>query len=209
MPEFARAAARATGWSATLNDAAAAAAACRRCGLWEHATQTVFGEGPADAALMLVGEVPGDQEDRAGRPFVGPAGQLLDRALAAAGLDRGQTYVTNAVKHFKFTRQGKRRLHQRPDSGEIAACRVWLEVERAEIRPRVTVLLGATAAGAVLRRPVTIGRIRGQPVALPATTALVTVHPSYILRLPDEAAKRREYAAFVADLRTAATLLAG
>jgi uracil-DNA glycosylase family protein len=195
--------------STALADAARAAAGCRRCALWQHATQTVFGEGPADAALMLIGEVPGDQEDRVGHPFVGPAGQLLDHALAAAGLDRARAYVTNAVKHFKFTRQGKRRLHQRPDAGEIAACRVWLDVERAEIRPRVTVLLGATAAGAVLRRPVTIGRTRGEPISLPGTTALVTVHPSYILRLPDEAAKRREYAAFVVDLRLAAALLAG
>jgi uracil-DNA glycosylase family protein len=196
------------GWSAALTHAAAAAAGCRRCGLWQHATQAVFGEGPADAALMLIGEVPGDQEDRSGHPFVGPAGQVLDHALAAAGLDRGGAYVTNAVKHFKFTRQGKRRLHQRPDSGEITACRVWLDVERAEIRPRVTVLLGATAAGAVLRRAVTISRTRGQPIPLGDTTVLVTVHPSYLLRLPDEAAKRREYAAFVGDLRKAAALLA-
>jgi len=207
MAERARTREAVAGWSAALTEAAAQVAECRRCGLWQDATQAVFGEGPADAPLMLIGEVPGDQEDQAGHPFVGPAGQVLDHALAAAGLDRARAYVTNAVKHFKFTRQGKRRLHQRPDSGEITACRVWLDIERAEIRPRVTVLLGATAAGAVLRRAVTISRTRGRPIPLGDTTALVTVHPSYLLRLPDAAAKRREYAAFVADLRRAAALL--
>jgi DNA polymerase len=187
---------------------AAEAASCRRCPLWANATQTVFGEGPADAAMMLVGEQPGDQEDLAGRPFVGPAGQILDRALHAAGVDRGGVYVTNAVKHFKFVPRGKRRIHQKPDGGEIVACRFWLDQERTEIRPRVIVLMGATAARAVLGRVVTIGRERGRPIPLGDETALVTVHPSYLLRLPDEESKQREYALFVADLRQAGALLA-
>ena len=183
-----------------LADIAACAAACRRCALWEPATQMVFGEGPADAAMMLVGEQPGDQEDLAGRPFVGPAGQLLDRALAEAGIARDRLYVTNAVKHFKFEPRGRRRIHQSPDASEITACRFWLEMERNEIAPKLTVLLGASAARAVLGRPVTIGRVRGAPFEAPGGMVLVTVHPSYLLRLPDEAARAREYAAFVADL---------
>ena len=190
-----------------LGQAAVDAAHCRACSLWEPATQVVFGEGPADAAMMLIGEQAGDQEDLAGRPFVGPAGQLLNRALAEAGVDRTGVYVTNAVKHFKFELRGKRRIHAKPDTGEIAACKQWLEIERAEVLPRVTVLMGATAARAVLGRAVTITRERGKPIALGNTTALVTVHPSYLLRLPDEDAKRREYASFVADLRLAAELV--
>jgi uracil-DNA glycosylase family protein len=190
-----------------LAAAAEEAAHCRRCPLWANATQTVFGEGPGDAAMMLIGEQPGDQEDLAGRPFVGPAGQVLDRALRAAGVDRTQVYVTNAVKHFKFIPRGKRRIHQKPDGGEIAACRFWLDLERTEIQPRVTVLMGATAARAVLGRAVTIGRERGRAIPLGSETAVVTVHPSYLLRLPDEESKEREYAAFVADLRRAAALL--
>jgi uracil-DNA glycosylase family protein len=172
-----------------------------------NATQTVFGEGPANAAMMLVGEQPGDQEDLAGRPFVGPAGKVLDRALVEAGVDRQQVYVTNAVKHFKSIPRGKRRIHQKPDGGEIAACRWWLDRERAIIRPRATVLMGATAARAVLGRAVTIGRERGHPIPLEVGAALVTVHPSYLLRLPDEESKLREYALFVADLRRAVALL--
>jgi DNA polymerase len=183
---------------------AADAAACRRCDLWQHATQTVFGEGPLDARLMLVGEQPGDQEDLAGRPFVGPAGQVLDRALAEAGIDRGTVYVTNAVKHFKFEPRGKRRIHVTPDRQEIEICRFWLDHERGTIKPAVTILLGASAARAVLGRMVTISRERGRPIQLAPGVAFVTVHPSYLLRLPDEAAKQREYAAFVADLRQAA-----
>jgi DNA polymerase len=179
------------------------AAACRNCGLWEPATQIVFGEGPADARLMLVGEQPGDQEDLAGRPFVGPAGQLLDRALAEAGIDRAGVYVTNAVKHFKFEPRGKRRIHATPDAGEIAACRFWLDLERATVRPRMTLLMGASAARAVLGRAVTISRERGRPIDLGGGAAAITVHPSYLLRLPDEAARAREYANFVADLRQA------
>jgi DNA polymerase len=187
--------------------ARAAASACRACALWAGPTQTVFGEGPADAPIMLVGEQPGDQEDIEGRPFVGPAGRLLDQALAAAGLDRAGLYVTNAVKHFKFTRTTKRRLHQSPDAGEIAICRFWLDLEREVVRPRLTVMLGASAARAVLGRPVTIGRERGHRLALPDGAAgFVTVHPSFLLRLPDEAAKAREYEAFVRDLRAVRTL---
>ncbi len=160
--------------------------------------------------MMMVGEQPGDQEDLAGRPFVGPAGQLLDRAIAEAGIDRSEVYVTNAVKHFKFEPRGRRRIHAKPDTGEINACRPWLEAERAIVRPALTVMLGATAARAVLGRAVTIGRERGRPIPLGAGNAqgFVTVHPSYLLRLPDEDAKVREYAAFVTDLRNAAALLA-
>lgn len=190
----------------TLAAAAGEAANCRRCPLWADATQTVFGEGPASAALMLVGEQPGDQEDLAGRPFVGPAGRMLDSALHEAGLERRGVYVTNAVKHFKYVPRGKRRIHQKPDGGEIAACRFWLDLERGEIRPRVTVLMGATAARAVLGRAVTIGRERGKAIPLDEGSALVTVHPSYLLRLPDADAKAREYALFVADLRQAGEL---
>jgi DNA polymerase len=192
-----------------LTSARASAASCERCRLYAHATQTVFGEGPERARIMLVGEQPGDQEDLAGRPFVGPAGKVLDAALAEAGLDRSRVYVTNAVKHFKFEPRGKRRIHQKPDNSEIAACHFWLDIELAEVRPALAVLMGATAARAVLGRTVTIGRERGRPIALPGDAqALVTVHPSYLLRLPDEAAKRREYAAFVRDLRLAARLAA-
>jgi len=199
--------------SAELAAAARDAAACRRCPLWANATQTVFGEGAGRARIMLVGEQPGDQEDLAGRPFVGPAGKILDTALQEAGIDRALVYVTNAVKHFKFIPRGKRRIHQKPDTGEIAACKFWLDIEREQVNPRLTVLLGATAARAVLGRTVTIGRERGRPIPLGPTPAggdalaFVTVHPSFLLRLPDEAAKRREYAAFVGDLRHAAGLL--
>ncbi len=158
--------------------------------------------------MMLVGEQPGDQEDLAGRPFVGPAGQLLDRALGEAGIDRRTVYVTNAVKHFKFEPRGKRRIHQKPDTSEIVACNVWVEAERQLVQPAITVLMGATAARAVLGRAVTISRERGRPMPLAGNTqALVTVHPSYLLRLPDEDAKRREYAAFVLDLQHAASLV--
>lgn len=185
---------------------AAEAAACRLCNLWQHATQTVFGEGPQHARLMLVGEQPGDQEDISGRPFVGPAGQVLDRALVEAGIVRDTVYVTNAVKHFKFEPRGKRRIHATPDRMEIEVCRVWLDRERATIKPAVIVLLGASAARAVLGRAVTISRERGRPISLDGSTALVTVHPSYLLRLPDEDAKAREYKAFVADLQVAAAI---
>ncbi|HEX5326370.1 MAG TPA: UdgX family uracil-DNA binding protein [Acetobacteraceae bacterium] len=186
------------------------AADCRRCHLWEPATQTVFGEGPAGARVMFIGEQPGDQEDVIGRPFVGPAGLMLDRAMAEAGIDRRAAYVTNAVKHFKFTPRGKRRIHQTPEAPEIQACRFWLDVERVRLAPSLIVLLGATAARAVLGRPVTIGRDRGRPIRLSdSKTAFVTVHPSFLLRVPDEAAKHREYRAFVEDLRKVAKLAGG
>ena len=178
------------------------AEACRRCDLWQPATQVVFGEGPADARIMMIGEQPGDQEDLAGRPFVGPAGQLLDRAMAEAGLDRSTIYVTNAVKHFKFEPRGKRRIHAKPGTGEITACRFWLDLERAEVKPAFTVMLGASAAQAILGRTVTISKERGRPIALTGNSqGFVTVHPSYLLRLPDPEAKEREYAKFVDDLR--------
>jgi DNA polymerase len=152
---------------------------------------------------MLVGEQPGDQEDLAGRPFVGPAGQMLNRALREAGIARESVYVTNAVKHFKFEPRGKRRMHATPNSSEIEICRFWLDQERALLKPAVIVLLGASAARAVLGRAVTISRERGRAIAMGDAQAMVTTHPSYLLRLPDEASKEREYAALVADLRTA------
>ena len=188
-----------------LTAAAEDAAGCARCSLAGPATQTVFGEGPAAPRLMLIGEQAGDQEDVIGRPFVGPAGQLLDRALEEAGIDRRAVWVSNVVKHFKFAWQGKRRLHQTTQAPEIEACRFWLDVERVRLRPALTVLLGATAARALLGRAVTVGRERGRVLRLPdGAPALVTVHPSFLLRVPDAAAQAREYAAFVADLRVAA-----
>jgi len=172
---------------------------CTRCHLYECATQTVFGEGPVAAPLMFVGEQPGDQEDLAGKPFVGPAGQLFDRALGDAGIDRSQAYVTNAVKHFKFERRGKRRIHSKPDAGEIEACRWWLEQERAILRPALTVALGATAGRALFGRAITIGKMRGTPQrAFDGGEAWVTVHPSFLLRVQDD--KEAEYARFVEDL---------
>ena len=182
-------------WAAVRDEAMG----CTRCPLYRHGTQTVFGEGPLDAPLMFVGEQPGDQEDLAGRPFVGPAGQLFDRALGDAGIDRSAAYVTNAVKHFKFEQRGKRRIHARPDGGEIEACRWWLEQERALLRPRLTVALGATAARALFGRVVTISAIRGQPhQARDGGECWVTVHPSFLLRVRDN--RDEEYARFVADL---------
>jgi probable DNA metabolism protein len=175
---------------------------CHRCPLFEPATQTVFGEGPADATVMFVGEQPGDQEDTIGRPFVGPAGQMMDRAMEEAGIDRRTVYVTNAVKHFKFTQRGRRRIHQTPEVPEIQACGFWLDVERGHVRPKLLVLMGGSAARAVLGRAVTISRERGRPFATPdGQTVFVTVHPSFLLRVPDAAAKAREYDAFVRDLR--------
>jgi DNA polymerase len=199
-------AARAPQSAGTLAALAEEAAACQRCPLWQPATQTVFGAGPATARMMLVGEQPGDQEDLAGAPFVGPAGKMLDRALIEAGIDRSNVYVTNAVKHFKFEPRGKRRIHATPNAGEIQACRWWLDQERALVRPGVIVLLGASAAHAVLGRTVSITRERGRPIALDGAQAVITAHPSYLLRLPDEAAKAAQYENFVADLRVAAAL---
>ena len=181
------------------------AAHCRACDLWKHATQTVFGEGPGHAQVMLVGEQPGDKEDLAGLPFVGPAGQMLDRALEEAGVDRSKTYVTNAVKHFKYVARGKIRLHQKPNTPEIRACRQWYERELALLKPELVVAMGATAAQCVLGKITPIKRNRGRLIDLPeGMKALVTVHPSYLLRLPDEEAKEREYLLFVEDLRLAA-----
>ncbi|MGZ9034534.1 MAG: UdgX family uracil-DNA binding protein [Rhodospirillales bacterium] len=185
------------------------AAGCRRCPLWEPATQTVFGEGPAAAHLMLVGEQPGDKEDLAGQPFVGPAGAVLDRALIEAGIDRETVYVSNAVKHFKFLIRGTRRLHQKPSVFEIDTCRYWLDAEIEALAPRVIVAMGATAGRGVFARDVKIGRERGKVIELrQGQRALVTVHPSYLLRLPDQDTKDREYASFVADLRLAREALA-
>jgi len=176
--------------------------------LWKDATQTVFGEGPQHASIMLVGEQPGDKEDLAGQPFVGPAGRLLDRALQEAGIDRPKVYVTNAVKHFKFVLRGKFRLHQKPTTPEIKACRPWYERELAAIKPDLVVAMGATAAQSVFGKITPINKNRGRPIDLDdGTRALVTVHPSYLLRLPDAEAKAREYRRFVEDLKIAAGVL--
>ena len=184
------------------------AAACRACPLWENATQTVFGEGPSHAPIMLVGEQPGDKEDLAGHPFIGPAGQMLDRALEETMIDRSKVYVTNAVKHFKFLPRGKFRLHQKPTTPEIKACRPWYERELAAIQPELVVALGATAAQSVFGKTTPINKNRGHLIALDqGRQALVTVHPSYLLRLPDEDAKAREYQRFVEDLKIAAAFL--
>ena len=184
------------------------AADCRACPLWKDATQTVFGEGPQAAEIMLVGEQPGDKEDLAGKPFVGPAGQMLDRALEEAGIDRSKVYVTNAVKHFKFVPRGKIRLHQKPNTFEIRACRQWYERERAAIKPVLVVAMGATAAQSVFGKITPINKNRGRLIDLEdGTRTLVTVHPSYLLRLPDADAKAREYRRFVDDLKIAAALL--
>jgi uracil-DNA glycosylase len=181
------------------------AASCRACPLWKNATQTVFGEGPAHARIMLVGEQPGDKEDLAGRPFVGPAGQMLDRALEQAGIDRSKVYVTNAVKHFKFVPRGKIRLHQKPVTPEIRACRQWYERELAALKPDLVVAMGATAAQCVFGKMTPINKNRGRMIVLDEELrALVTVHPSYLLRLPDEEARAAEYRRFVDDLKIAA-----
>jgi uracil-DNA glycosylase family protein len=185
-----------------------AARGCTACPLWRSGTQTVFGEGLKRARLMLVGEQPGDREDLAGRPFVGPAGRLLDEALDEAGIDRSEVYLTNAVKHFKWQPRGKRRIHQKPSWGEIAACRPWVEAELVVVAPRVLVCLGATAAQALLGRDVRVTRDRGRPLDSPlAPVAFATVHPSSILRAPDREARLREQALFVDDLRVAAAAL--
>lgn len=175
---------------------------CRNCPLWADATQTVFGEGPERAAVMFVGEAPGDQEDRKGRPFVGPAGHLFDQALQEAGIDRREIYLSNAVKHFKFILRGKRRIHQKPDRSEITACKPWLMGEIDLVRPRLIVAMGATAAQSLLGRVVTIGKERGRFQPYPEGRQLfVTVHPSFLLRVPDERARAVEYERFVEELR--------
>ena len=179
------------------------AASCQACPLWKDATQTVFGEGPPDAEIMFVGEQPGDREDREGRPFVGPAGLLLDRALAEAGVDRWRVYVTNAVKHFKFEPRGKRRLHKRPNASEIKICRRWLFEEIQAIGPRLIVALGATAAQGLAGRAIPVQSNRGAVLDVAnGLRVLVTIHPSALLRLQDEEEKRSAYASFVSDLRS-------
>jgi uracil-DNA glycosylase family protein len=185
-------------WEALLADARV----CTRCDLYKPATQTVFGEGPLDAAIMFVGEQPGDQEDLAGRPFVGPAGALLDKALEAARIDRSTVYVTNAVKHFKFVPRGKRRIHNKPDTGEITACRWWIDHERGLVRPHVTVALGATAAQSLFGKAMAIGKNRGVPLQLAdGSECWITVHPSFLLRIPEEDRKREEKKLFLRDLK--------
>ena len=185
-------------WEALMREARG----CTRCDLYKCGTQTVFGEGPLDARILFVGEQPGDQEDLAGRPFVGPAGQLFDQALEQAGIDRSQTYVTNAVKHFKFVQRGKRRIHNKPDAGEITACKWWLEQERELIRPPLTVALGATAARSLVGKVVTIGKVRGAPLTLAdGSECWVTVHPSFLLRMPDRERREAERERFVEDLK--------
>ena len=194
----------------SLRSLRAAAAGCTACHLYKLGTQTVFGEGARKAAAMFVGEQPGNEEDLSGRPFVGPAGRLLDKALAEAGIDRGQTYVTNVVKHFKWEPRGKRRIHAKPDALEIAACRPWLEAEIAVVQPRVLVCLGATAAQALLGPSFRVTKQRGLFVPSPlAPRVTATVHPSSILRAPDDEARRLETARFVADLEKVAAALRG
>jgi uracil-DNA glycosylase family protein len=207
--------------TADLEGLRAAAAGCRACELWEPATQTVFGEGPVDARIVFVGEQPGDVEDRRGRPFVGPAGRLLDRALAEAGIDRDTAYVTNAVKHFRFRQNGKRRIHQTPGTEHMAACRPWLDAELVLISPEVVVCLGATAAKAMLGPAFRITRQRGtlmpydpptgptgeEDAAVKSAWIMATAHPSAVLRTPDES-RDEAYGALVADLRVAARALA-
>jgi DNA polymerase len=192
----------------TLGELAREEAECRRCPLYRNATQVVPGEGDDEAELMLVGEQPGDREDLAGKPFVGPAGHILDRALADAGIARRRVFLTNAVKHFKYEWRGKRRLHKRPNAGEIDICRWWLDLERSLVRPKAVVALGATAARGLLGRAVTISAERGtSQTTADGTPLFVTIHPSLLLRLRDDAEKAREYDRFVEDLRGAAASL--
>jgi uracil-DNA glycosylase len=192
----------------TLPKLRAAAAGCTACPLYKTGTQTVFGEGLAASRAIFIGEQPGDSEDRIGRPFVGPAGKLLDRALEAAGIDRKLVYVTNAVKHFKWTARGKRRLHEKPNAREIAACRPWLEAELAVLEPDVLVCLGATAAQALLGRSFRVTQMRGEILHHElAPSVMATVHPSSILRAPDDETRHREMELFVRDLRRIAPLL--
>jgi uracil-DNA glycosylase len=188
----------------TLDALREAAEVCHGCDLWRNATQTVFGEGPANAELMFVGEQPGDQEDKLGQPFVGPAGRIFDTALEEVGIDRSRVYVTNAVKHFKWEPRGKRRIHQKPNAAELAACRPWLDAELSVLKPRVLVCLGATAAQALLGRTFRVTKQRGTPIDSPlADVVVATIHPSAILRARDRDA---EYAGFVADLKQVALL---
>ena len=191
----------------TLPSLRLAAATCTACDLYKRGTQTVFGEGLETARAIFLGEQPGDQEDRTGRPFVGPAGKLLDRALEEAGIDRKLVYVTNVVKHFKWTPRGKRRLHEKPNAREIAACRPWLESELAVIKPEVLVCLGATAAQALLGKSFRVTKMRGQVLQHALGRVMATVHPSSILRAPDDETRHREMELLVRDLRNIAPLL--
>jgi probable DNA metabolism protein len=187
----------------SLADARAAVQGCRRCPLYEYATQAVFGEGPQSAEVMFVGEQPGDQEDLAGKPFVGPAGQVFNTALEKVGIDRRRVYVTNAVKHFKFEPRGKKRIHSKPNAGEIQACRFWVNLEREFVRPKLIVALGATAVQSLLGKAASISSLRGKKIELPdGGTLLVTVHPSYLLRMPDREKAAEELKRFEADLRS-------
>jgi uracil-DNA glycosylase family protein len=189
----------------SLGQLADAEESCTRCPLYRDATQAVPGEGPRRAPFMLVGEQPGDKEDVAGKPFVGPAGRLLDQALADAGIKRTDTYVTNAVKHFKHEMRGKRRLHKRPDNSEIERCKVWLDAERRLVKPDTIVALGVTAARSLTGRTLTIGKVRGEPIAMAdGTRLIVTTHPSALLRIEDAAERHVAYQSFVADLKAAA-----
>ena len=186
----------------SLQEAREEAESCRRCPLWRDATQMVFGEGPESATVVFVGEQPGDQEDLAGKPFVGPAGRMFDTVLQEADFDRKKTYVTNAVKHFKFEQRGKKRIHSKPNAGEIKACRWWLDSELGFIRPRLAVALGATAAQSLLGKAVSIMKLRGTTVDREdGLTVFVTVHPSYLLRIPDAAAKEAERERFLDDMK--------
>jgi uracil-DNA glycosylase family protein len=186
----------------------AAAAGCKACDLWKLGTQTVFGEGPQTARIIMVGEQPGDKEDIAGRPFVGPAGAVLDKALAAAGIERQDVYVTNIVKHFKWELRGKRRIHKKPNISEISACRPWLEAEIKAVKPQIVVLLGATAAQGILGRDFRVTQQRGEWLSSAiAPNVMATVHPSSILRAPDEDARHAEMNKFIADLKRVAALL--
>jgi uracil-DNA glycosylase len=194
----------------TLENLRAASTHCQACDLYKNATQTVFGEGATKARVMFVGEQPGDKEDLAGRPFVGPAGMLLDRALEEAGINRNEVYVTNAVKHFKWARdqRGKRRIHKKPKASEINACRPWLDAELEVVKPQVLVCLGATAAQSLLGRTFSVSRQRGQLVNSPlAPYVIATVHPSSLLRMPEEKDRRAEMARFVRDLKKVADLI--
>ena len=190
--------------SSSLKEVRETASRCTACHLYRRATQTVFGEGPKRAPIMLVGEQPGDYEDVAGKPFVGPAGKIMDRALEEAGIDRKQVYVTNAVKHFKWEPRGKRRIHQKPNSREIAACRPWLEAELRLVKPKLLLCLGSTAGQAIFGPSFRVTRERGKVLSSKlAPKVVATVHPSSLLRQPDEESRRREYRNFVADLRVA------
>ncbi len=192
----------------TLKALAAAENECTRCPLYKYATQAVPGEGSPRSRLMMLGEQPGHQEDLEGRPFVGPAGRVLDRAIAEAGLDRRKIFVTNAVKHFKFEQRGKRRLHKKPNAYEIERCRWWVDIELSIVKPELIVALGATAVRSLTGRPIAISKIRGSPISVAGGTPMVaTIHPSYLLRIQDDDDKAAEYGRFVRDLRACAKLL--